>query len=215
MQRAWFLSPISGSTIERITGLFSISLRFLREKEGLSVAEHLQGHDVGAMMLEWTKQRIKELAPSLRDPAQSVCFMIMELHKQKTNAWRDDPEREESIASMSIKNDSLQRRETSNRKLVPGGSNLIEDDGSQQRFLQRSEIDAVLKAHEGEARVWQTTTEYWEPLLDARILFAGEEGMGLEFPGTRVAETFAARGAEFESSAPGWCSRRRDVVDFS
>ena len=91
---------------------------------------------------------------------------------------------------MSLRTDSLQRRETSNWKLVPVGSNLIEDNDS------------------------QLTTDCWEPLLDARILLAGEKGMGLDFPGTRLAATFAARTAEFENSALGKCSKRRDVVEF-
>ena len=63
--------------------------------------------------------------------------------------------------------------------------------------LQKADIDAALKKHDGEARVWQTGPEVWEPLRDVDILIAGEEGMGISFQGTKIQGTTAARGATF------------------
>ena len=78
----------------------------------------------------------------------------------------------------------------------------------------KDEIAAILKEHDGEARVWQTYPETWVPLVDSEIMRAGEAGMGLDYNGTRVESTSAARGAAFSKRDRGRCSNVRDVVDF-
>jgi len=138
------------------------------EGGGASFAEQLPGHDVGEMMLAWTQAQ--PAARSCRGPAQTVCHDIMELYKQKRNEWRDDSAHERSIATMSIHSSEMLRRETSNWKAAvqsDGGSVRL---SAGMKYLQFAEIEAILKQHEGEARVWQTDAECWEQLRDAAIL---------------------------------------------
>ena len=78
----------------------------------------------------------------------------------------------------------------------------------------KDEIAAILKEHDGEARVWQTYPETWVPLVDSEIMCAGEAGMGLDYNGTLVESTSAARGAAFSKRHAGRCRCIRDVVDF-
>ena len=138
------------------------------EGGGASFVEQLPGHDVGEMMLAWTEAQ--PAARACRGPAQTVCHNIMELFKQKRNEWRDDGAHERSIATLSIHRSEMLRRETSNWKAVvhsKAGSVRL---NAGMRHLQFAEIEAILKQHEGEARVWQTDAECWEPLRDAAIL---------------------------------------------
>ena len=138
------------------------------EGGGASFAEQLPGHDVGEMMLAWTEAQ--PAARACRGPAQTLCHDIMELYKQKRNEWRDDSAHERSIATMSIHSSEMLRRETSNWKAAvqsDGGSVRL---SAGMRYLQFAEIEAILKQHEGEARVWQTDAECWEQLQNAAIL---------------------------------------------
>ena len=73
-------------------------------------------------------------------------------------------------------------------------------------------IEAALKDHEGEARVWQLGAERWEPLREAAILEGGESCMGKDYPGTFLPRTFEERLDAFRASEPlRMCSQRRNV----
>ena len=131
--------------------------------------------------------------------AAYVCWKVLEdqrLYKACFNRQQDD-----SIASYSI--ERMTRRETTNWVM-----------SSQRRDNQRSEIESAFKAHEGEARVWQTSREEWFPLRHEGILACGEKCMGLNFPGTSIGRTKAARGAEFVESKARDISGMRDVFEF-
>ena len=75
-------------------------------------------------------------------------------------AWKGDEDA--SVAELSI--ERPQRAATSNWR----------PDDQMGWMIQRSEIEAILKEHDGEARVWQFGAESWVPLRDAAILNAGE-----------------------------------------
>jgi hypothetical protein len=127
----------------------------------------------------------------------------MRKHSEHKKKWKEsDP----SISSMSMSERSLRRADTSNWK---------SGDKSTLHQLQRAEIEAIMKSHEGEARLWQTEPECWVPLVDEGILASGLAGMGQDQAGTYVRRTSAARGAEFSLMArPTFWGKLRDVVDF-
>ena len=68
---------------------------------------------------------------------------------------------------------------------------------------QKEEIDAALKRHDGEARVWQVEPEVWEVLEDRAILDEGEEGMGACLSSTTIPKTAAARGSRRKEGKNG------------
>ena len=131
--------------------------------------------------------------------AAYVCWEMMET--QRTYKAIFNRHEEETVASHSI--ERMTRRQTTNWVM-----------SSQRRYNQRSEIESAFKAHEGEARVWQTSREEWFPLRHDGILACGEKCMGLNFPGTSIGRTKAARGAEFVESKARDTSGMRDVFEF-
>ena len=181
---------------------------FIGEWPLMNNAEDLEGHDVAAMMLAWSTEAAASGATGgtvarARGPAETVCLKIMQQHSEHKRLWKEsDP----SIASHSISERSLRRAETTNWK---------RGDSSTRHQLKKAEIEAIMKSHEGEARLWQTEPECWVPLVDEGILASGLAGMGQDQAGTYVRRTSAARGAEFSLMArPTFWGKLRDVVDF-
>ena len=167
-------------------------------------AEDLEVHDVAVMMLAWsTEAQPAAASGATRGPAETVCFQIMQKHKEHKKKWKEsDP----SISSMSMSERSLRRADTSNWK---------SGDKSTLHQLQRGEIEAIMKSHEGEARLWQTEPECWVPLVDEGILASGLAGMGQDQAGTHIRRTSLCRGGEFGLLArPTFWGKLRDVVDF-
>ena len=71
--------------------------------------------------------------------------------------YQKDVAVEDSVAASSITERQARRVATTNWNLKTASG----DSGSQRRHMQRGEIDAILKEHDGEARVWQTYPESW------------------------------------------------------
>ena len=83
-------------------------------------AEDLEVHDVADMMLAWsTEAQPAAASGATRGPAETVCFQIMQKHKEHKNKWKEsDP----SISSMSMPERSLRRADTSNWKSRSAGT---------------------------------------------------------------------------------------------
>ena len=122
----------------------------------------LRGHDVLDFLLSWREQPTEKSdgqPAALREPAQYVCFKIMELFKKAKKAYQEESLSacDESIGQASVES---KREDTTNWKRQYGTLKL-----RRPPHLERaSEVEAIFKAHEGEARVWQTSREEWFPL---------------------------------------------------
>ena len=86
--------------------------------------------------------------------------------------------------------------------------------GDYIRYNQFSEIDMFLKRREGEARVWSTTSEVWTPLQIDDCRMCGENGLGLNYPGTKIGKTKAARSAEFRNRGQVVFEKGRAVMEY-
>ena len=128
----------------------------------------LKGHDVLNFLLSWREQPTEKSdgqPAALREPAQYVCFKIMELFKKAKKAYQEESLSacDESIGQASVES---KREDTTNWKRQYGTLKL-----RRPPHLERaSEVEAILKEHEGEARVWQTSREEWFPLQNVPLV---------------------------------------------
>ena len=131
--------------------------------------EPLRGHDVLDIMLSWREQPTERpdgqpAAP--REPARYVCWKLMELFKKAKKAYQEDSLSafDESIGQASVE---CKREDTSNWKREYGGALKLRRPPHLERA---SEVEAILKEHEGEARVWQTSREEWFPIQNVPLV---------------------------------------------
>jgi hypothetical protein len=180
--------------------------------DSMQEAVHLEGIEVGELMFNWARiAEDKAQGGKGRPPAESAAYALLQFHVANRIEFRDGPI-SSSVAVAHIF--EFARQDTSNwRAEKPVGSPPLPLRLS-PLVRQRAEIDAILKYHDGEARIWQIRPELWEPLSESTILEWGEVGMGRDFPGTLLQTTAAARGAAFLKSEIGFCSGRRSVEDF-
>ena len=174
------------------------------------------GHDLLDLLQRWDELGVKGFAVSgaERGPVQCVGAYLMDKHTAARRHARD-AEPVPDIAQRSIGRGSaaeaLRRQSTSNWSC----------EGLGQPELQAAEIDAILREHDGEVRVWQCHQESWKPQIDK---FDGSEAetrkrYGGDWAQTMVEQTAAARGAAFLRTSLGQASNvascRKPVVDFS
>ena len=135
----------------------------------------LEGHDVMEHLLSWRTQPPRAtMTPdggqpaAPRPPAQYVCWHMMEAFKKAKKEFEDTigaTNAAEPIAQMSVRKI---RADTVNWQRELQGPNY--------RLRRRPEVEraceisAVLREHEGEARVWQLEREEWHALWDESVL---------------------------------------------
>jgi len=180
--------------------------------DSMQEALHLEGMEVGELMFNWTRMaEDRAQGGKGRPPAEGAAHALLMFHVAARIEFRDGPI-SSSVAVAHIF--EFAREDTSNwRAEKPVGSPALPLRLS-PLVRQRAEIGAILKYHDGEARIWQTRPEHWEPLLESTIAEWGEVGMGRDFAGTRLQRTAAARGAAYVKREIDHCSRRRSVEDF-
>jgi hypothetical protein len=186
-------------------------LSLLGMTDSMQEAGHLQGIEVGELMFKCGRMAEAAQGGKCRPPAEAAAYALLQVHVDNRIAFRDGPI-SSSVAVAHIF--EFARQDTSNwraEKLV-GSPPLPLRLSPLAR--QRAEIEAILKYHDGEARIWQIGPELWEPLSESTIVEWGEVGMGCDFPGTRLQTTAAARGAAYLKREIENCSRRRSVEDF-
>ena len=128
----------------------------------------LRGHDVLDFLLAWREQPKWKCAgqpAAPREPARYVCWKLMELFKKAKKAYQEDSLSafDESIGQASVES---KREDTTNWKRQYGTLKL-----RRPPHLERaSEVEAIFKEHEGEARVWQTAREEWFPLQNVPLV---------------------------------------------
>jgi hypothetical protein len=180
--------------------------------DSMQQAEHIEGMELGDLMFNWASAaKDRDQGGKGRQPAEGAAYAMLQFHVVGRLEFRDGP-----ICSSVAVSHILEyaREDTSNWQAeTPVGSPALPFRKS-PLVRQRAEIDAILKYHDGEARVWQSQPEHWEPLLESIIAEWGEVGMGSEFAGTRLQRTAAARGAAYVKREIDHCSRRRSVEDF-
>ena len=130
----------------------------------------LVGHDVLEHMLSWNSQPTQRLdgqPAARRPPAQYACWQIMQEHKKAKKVFQDSiDDSDETICSLSV--GGYYREDTSNWQREPRGENWrFRPTGAVERA---DEIQAIIKQHDGEARVWQTGREEWVPLVEESVL---------------------------------------------
>ena len=128
----------------------------------------LWGHDVLQHLLSWREQPTEKpdgQPAARRQPAQYVCWKIMEVFKEAKKEFQDSIDEPETIGQASVERT---RADTSNwqRELERTSLRLRRP----PRVERASEIEAILKEHEGEARIWQTEREEWHALSQGAVL---------------------------------------------
>ena len=183
-------------------------------------AEVLVGHDTADLFLSWPQSDVAASGAANtkpRHPAHAAAHAILGFHKVKKNEFRDA----DNIRCVATESVFPMRGSTSNWSLRFGRQPAAPNQSGEAVLRspmsllerQKEEIDAALRHHDGEARVWQVEPEVWEPLEDPAILDGGLEGMGAYLSSTEVPQTAAARGAIF-AKAKREIDNHISVVDF-
>jgi hypothetical protein len=180
--------------------------------DSMQEAVHLEGMELGELMFNWPSEaEVRDQGGKGRQPAEGAAYALLQFHIVGRLEFRDGP----ICSSVAVSHIfEYAREDTSNWQAETTVGSPALPLRKSPLVRQRAEIDAILKYHDGEARIWQSQPEHWEPLLESTIAEWGEVGMGRDFAGTRLQRTAAARGAAYVKREIDHCSRRRSVEDF-